>query len=570
MARTSWSCLRIAVQEQDRGRFDAEPLRASGRSAAISGLVERRVDLAVGEHALVDLEAQRPLDQRLVLLEEQIVGIRPVDAADLVDVAKAFGDQQRGPGARALEDGVDRDGRAVQEQPGRSGSSLPAFVDPGVDAFDQPLRRRQRLAERSLPVRSSNTAMSVKVPPMSAARRTPEPWDTVAVLGAILCSWLGRSRPAKPRDAMVVEAGLSAAHGEAMLDREVETNACAAGERGGRMKLHADALRGNGNNAFEHVAEVDQRFDPTADLVAAVAAVAAVVARCIGRERDVLRPHRQRHLIADLRIRIDKAVENADQRRDADPPAGPGAEGRDLAEENIGRADEVGDETASRAAGRSRRGLPICTIRPSLITAIASDRTSASAWSCVTKTVVMPRLAAAGAARSASPRAARVEVATAARRAAAPSARGTSARASARRCCWPPLSIGAGRSASSPSRTSSRHCMTRSRDLGAGRLAPPVAQREHDVLEHRHVRPDRVGLEHHAERGRAAGRDTSPCAEEKSRRAVDRDLAASGAPGRRRSAAGSSCRSRTAPAALELAALQLEAHALEGVKLFGP
>ena len=56
------------------------------------GVVERLVDLAVGQHALVHFEAQRPLDQRHVLLEEQIIGVRPIDAADLVDVAKAFGD----------------------------------------------------------------------------------------------------------------------------------------------------------------------------------------------------------------------------------------------------------------------------------------------------------------------------------------------------------------------------------------------------------------------------------------------------------------------------------------------
>ena len=56
--------------------------------------VERTLDLAVGEHALLHLEAQRALDQRLVLLEEQIVGVRPVDAADLVDVAEALGDER--------------------------------------------------------------------------------------------------------------------------------------------------------------------------------------------------------------------------------------------------------------------------------------------------------------------------------------------------------------------------------------------------------------------------------------------------------------------------------------------
>ena len=105
----------VAVEEQDRAGFDAElvELVAERRDLA---LVERRLDLAVGEHALLDLEAQRALDQRHVLLEEEIVGVGPVDAADLVDVAEALGDEQRGLGAGALQDGVDGDGRAVQEQ----------------------------------------------------------------------------------------------------------------------------------------------------------------------------------------------------------------------------------------------------------------------------------------------------------------------------------------------------------------------------------------------------------------------------------------------------------------------
>ena len=115
MARALVVGVGVAIEEQDRAGLDAEllELRAERRDLA---LVERRVDLAVGEHALLDLEAQRALDQRHVLLEEQIVGVRPVDAADLVDVAEAFGDEQRGLGAGALQDGVDGDGRAVQEQ----------------------------------------------------------------------------------------------------------------------------------------------------------------------------------------------------------------------------------------------------------------------------------------------------------------------------------------------------------------------------------------------------------------------------------------------------------------------
>src|SRR5262245_32715395 len=109
-------------------------------------LVERPLDLAVGEHALLDLEAQRPLDQRHVLAEEQVVGVGPVDAADLVDVAKALGDEERSLRARSLEDGVDRDRRAVQEQAGRAIIAA-GLLDALVDAVDQPLRGRQGLAE---------------------------------------------------------------------------------------------------------------------------------------------------------------------------------------------------------------------------------------------------------------------------------------------------------------------------------------------------------------------------------------------------------------------------------------
>src|SRR5262249_19053069 len=89
------------------------------------------------------------LDERLMLLEEQVVGIGTIDAANLVDVAEAFGDDERGARAGALQDGIDGDGRAVQEQAGRAvvGASL---VDRRGDSLDQMMRRRQRLAEGEL------------------------------------------------------------------------------------------------------------------------------------------------------------------------------------------------------------------------------------------------------------------------------------------------------------------------------------------------------------------------------------------------------------------------------------
>src|SRR6516162_3749500 len=89
------------------------------------------------------------LDQRLVLAEEQIVGVRPVDAADLVNVAKALGNEERGVSALALQDGIDGDGGAVEEQSGRFVVAA-RLRHPGIDPLDQALRPRQRLAEGQL------------------------------------------------------------------------------------------------------------------------------------------------------------------------------------------------------------------------------------------------------------------------------------------------------------------------------------------------------------------------------------------------------------------------------------
>ena len=164
----------VAVEEHDRDGFDAELVELvaeRGEPASSSGVTTSPSASTRSLH----LEAQRPLDQRHVLLEIQIVGVGPVDAADLVDVAEALGGHQRGLGAGALQDGVDGDGRAVQEQarrrrsrcrPSRRRCVMPSTRRSGVDSA---------LPKVSRPVLSSNTAMSVKVPPMSAARRMLAP-----------------------------------------------------------------------------------------------------------------------------------------------------------------------------------------------------------------------------------------------------------------------------------------------------------------------------------------------------------------------------------------------------------
>src|SRR6267143_418596 len=73
------------------------------------------MDLAFRGDALAHLEAQRALDERHVFPEVEVVRVGPVDTSDLVDVAEALGGEKRGFGPGALEHGVDRYRRAVQE-----------------------------------------------------------------------------------------------------------------------------------------------------------------------------------------------------------------------------------------------------------------------------------------------------------------------------------------------------------------------------------------------------------------------------------------------------------------------
>ena len=138
----------VGVQEQDGDRLRTLRHRLRDHRAHLR-LVERDEHLALRVHALADFETQVAVDQRLVPLEEEIVGFRPVDAADLVDVAKALRCDERAARAGALQDGVDRDRGAVQEQP-RGAERCAGLGDAVLDAVDQPRRRGERLAELQL------------------------------------------------------------------------------------------------------------------------------------------------------------------------------------------------------------------------------------------------------------------------------------------------------------------------------------------------------------------------------------------------------------------------------------
>ena len=77
------------MQQKDRDGFDIEPGELFPQRANLP-LVERFERFALGEHPFVELEAHRAFYQRTVLLEEQVVGVGPVDPADFVDVAKSL------------------------------------------------------------------------------------------------------------------------------------------------------------------------------------------------------------------------------------------------------------------------------------------------------------------------------------------------------------------------------------------------------------------------------------------------------------------------------------------------
>ena len=105
----------VAMQKQDRDRFDLFAFENVGERMQL-GLVQRLVDAAVGIEALRHFVTMPARHQRQMLLEEQVIGVGPIDAADLVDVAESARRHQRGLGAGALQHGVDGDRRAVEKQ----------------------------------------------------------------------------------------------------------------------------------------------------------------------------------------------------------------------------------------------------------------------------------------------------------------------------------------------------------------------------------------------------------------------------------------------------------------------
>ena len=141
----------VGMQEQDGHRLYAATDRV-GRRRPHRILIELDQHLPLRVHALAELVTQITLDQGLVAAKEQVVGFRPVDAADLVDIAKALRGEKRAGCPGALQNRVDRDGGAVEKKP-RGAKLRSRFGHSMLDAGDEPRRRGQRFSEAKLPGR---------------------------------------------------------------------------------------------------------------------------------------------------------------------------------------------------------------------------------------------------------------------------------------------------------------------------------------------------------------------------------------------------------------------------------
>ena len=138
-------------------------------------------------------------------------------------------------------------------------------------------------------------------------------------------------------------------------------------------------------------------------------------------------------------------------------------------------------------------GVPTCARRPWCSRPIRLAIASASSWSCVTSTKVVP---VSRCTRSSSCRVcSRSERSSAESGSSSSSSRGrgAKARASATRCRCPPDKASGLRPANSPSRT--RSSSTATRAAMSARATALAAQAEADVVGDAHVREQRVGLE---------------------------------------------------------------------------
>jgi len=97
------------------------------------------VHVAARQQPFLRLANEVPINQRPMLVEQEVIGLRPVAAPDDVDVARAARDDEAGTGALALDQRVDGDGRAMDQLIDCAGVE-PALAD-AIDNAARELRR---------------------------------------------------------------------------------------------------------------------------------------------------------------------------------------------------------------------------------------------------------------------------------------------------------------------------------------------------------------------------------------------------------------------------------------------
>ena len=132
----------VGVEQADGDGVDVRPPHPLDHVPGRPGL-QRRQHLAGVEHALLHFEAEPPGYQRLGPPHPPVVQHRPVLPSDQQHVAEAGGGYQGGARPLPLQQGIDGDGGAVDEEADAGGVEAVA-VDEQADA----LRDGERLVRR--------------------------------------------------------------------------------------------------------------------------------------------------------------------------------------------------------------------------------------------------------------------------------------------------------------------------------------------------------------------------------------------------------------------------------------
>ena len=137
---------RVAIREEEDHRHGLDALgRELARGVPDGVLVEGHEDLAARAEALRHLEASPARHERCRTPVEHVVHLEEIAAPDLEDVAEALGRDEARPGPCSLEERIDADGRAVDDE--AAVRELRArLVDAAEHAVEEIARRAERLA----------------------------------------------------------------------------------------------------------------------------------------------------------------------------------------------------------------------------------------------------------------------------------------------------------------------------------------------------------------------------------------------------------------------------------------